>query len=180
VTKVQATALRKVSIANLRTGETLDAQYNPTDFEEKISVNWQRLAVPGMSHKVLQYQGTENHGFSFDFYSRGFTNAEAMALRDWRNFLASLCYPSEGASSIRDGAPPRVLVVWPTLLSMTCVIGSVVFRNQSFGADLRLTRMVASVDFEEIRDVRLTSEEVRLRGSRRASAGGDSGGESST
>lgn len=168
----RTTVLRKVSIANLRTAETFDAQFNPEELEESISVNWTRITIPGMSHQVLQYSNTNNVEFSMDFYSTAFTEPNRIKIVDFRNFLESLCYASDQASSIGGGAPPRLLVVWPNVLSMTAVIDSIDFKYKMFDADLNLKRMVASVKFIEIRDTRITSEEVRLNGSRRATTTG--------
>ncbi len=164
-------ALRKCSIANLRTAEVLEAQFNPTDFERTIAVNWAHITVPGLSHEVLQYTNTKNTGFSFEFFCLANTTDSRARTVDFMNFIESLCYASAGANSIRNGAPPRVLVVWPSLLSMTCVVGKVGFGYKAFTSNgLEVTRAMVSIDFEEIRDARLTSEDVRARGGLRGSA----------
>lgn len=170
--KTQLIALRKMSLVNLATAEPFEVMFNPTDFEEKVSVKWKRVAIPGMSHELLQYENTSNVTFGFEFFCRA-TNRETKQLTmDFRNFILALCYPSEGATSVPTGAPPRVLVVWPRLLSMTCVVQNVAFKNEAFDpTDLSLLRLKANVDFEEIRDVRLTSESVRTHGHRRADPG---------
>ena len=50
----------RMSIANVATGESVDAQFNPADFEEALEVNWARQTVPGLSHQPLQFVNTGN------------------------------------------------------------------------------------------------------------------------
>ena len=90
---------------------------------------------------------------------------------DWRRFLLSLCYPSGAAGSIVDGGPPRVLFVWPELFSMTVVVSGLKIRHTRFARTGGTTRYFATLTVEEIRDVRITSEDVRRQGTRRSTSG---------
>ena len=49
-----------MSIANVSSGASIDAQFNPTEFEEALEVNWARQTVPGLSHQPLQFLGAES------------------------------------------------------------------------------------------------------------------------
>jgi len=170
-------ALASMSLANVATGEVLEAQFNPTTLEDTLSVDYTRLTVPGLSHKVLQYVGTGNVGVPVELYCNANTEDTARAILSFRNFIDSLCYASASAQDIRGGAPPRVLFVWPNLASLTCVILKRQFTYENFAPDGSLLRYKAQVELEEIRDFRLTSEEVRERGLLRASMGvGHQGG----
>lgn len=165
---------------NIRTGEGITAQFNPTTFDELLEVNYNRQQVLGLSHQLLQFLNTGNHQFSFDlFWDRGVTPemreenltlagvSELAELDEAKKFFESLCYPSKGATTVSSGAPPRVLVVWPGVLSMTCVVTSVATRNEGFNYLGERVRAFMSIEFEEIRDVRITSQEVRQYGTQR-------------
>lgn len=176
---------RRVSLTNLSTGEGWIAMFNPTGFEEQVQVNWNRRQVLGLSHEPLQYGNTGNWTFSLDLYMRGtksvtanpFTEStikdkapkgldDIMAIR---KFLMSLAYPVSG-TTIGEGGPPRVLVVWPHIMSITCVVTSVKFANQRFNVEGYPVEYVASVGFEEIRDTRISSSDIRQLGTERSDA----------
>jgi len=170
VTIARSTATpARLHLVDLRTGEDLEVQFNPEQLELVVGPVWKRLEVPGLPHQPQQYVGTTNAAFTLDLYCMGHTTQFRQSIEDFERFLLSLCYPSEGADSVANGAPPRVLVVWPRFLSMTCIVGGPVnFRHQRWALDGGVTRYMASVPLEEIRDVRLTSEDVRRVGLRRS------------
>jgi hypothetical protein len=68
---------------------------------------------------------------------------------------------------VASGGPPRALLVWPGLVSLTCVVTSLEFRYEQFGVRGEVLVYRAQVNFEEIREVRVTSEEMRVQGSLR-------------
>jgi hypothetical protein len=88
-----------------------------------------------------------------------------------RRFLQSLCYPRRGAANVAGGGPPRVLFVWPTFVSLTCVITSLGFKYSRFNLAGTPVHFTAKVALEEIRDVRLLSEEGLAHGTQRSGAG---------
>ena len=170
---------RRVSITNTSTGEGWFAMFNPTRFDEQVEVNWNRSRVLGLSHEPLQYGNTGNWKFDLDLYMRGtqtpiinpFTEVDIKdkapkGLNDImaiRKFLMSLAYPVSG-TTVGDGGPPRVLVVWPNIMSITTVVTSVKISNQRFNLEGYPVEYVASVSFEEIRDTRISSSDIRRLG----------------
>lgn len=158
---VQPISPPKMTITNIATNETYTAQFNPTTFEEEIQANWAKLTVPGLSHQPLQFAHTGNETFTFNLFWRAGTPSELNQMRTDRRFLKSLCYPKGSAETVAGGAPPRVLFVWPRMLSMTGVVNAVRLSHEEFNryAQARVTR--GTVQIQEIRDVRITSEEVR-------------------
>ena len=42
-------------LVNVSTAESIDCLFNPTQLVEKLQVNWNRLAVPGLSHEPMQF-----------------------------------------------------------------------------------------------------------------------------
>ena len=167
-----------------RDAVVLSAQYNPEAIEEDLAVAYSEAKVMGLSHKVLQYENTDNYQCSFDLafdafgtgssYGTGNGNFNgvkgiplATQITGARNYLMSLCYPSEQASSIKSGAPTRVMFCWPGLISLTAVVKKLKFKHKRFawyGLDLASTWFICSVTIEEIRDTTLTSEQVAAHG----------------
>lgn len=166
----------KLHFVNLVTQESVAVQYNPQQFEETVEVLYARIGILGMPHQALQYLGTGNHQLRMDIFHDSTTLAVHQAGKAVRNFLLSLCYPKHleagDEAGILTGAPPRVLVAWPRVLSMTCRLSGLRFVNQRFNRHGDLVQFTASVSFEEVRDVRLTGVEVRRRGTLRASSQG--------
>lgn len=164
----------RMSLANLKTGDTIEAFYNPTELTEKISVNYARLQVMGLSHQPMQYQNTGNHGFDFELAFRVFdeNNKNRIADMDFvRRFLISLCYPIANAVDVVGGAPPHVLFVWPQLAALQAKITELEFKHTMFDLSGRPTHSAAKLKIEEIRDFRLTSEDAFAHGTRRGGTG---------
>lgn len=168
----------RMTIMNIVTGAALDfdalhgAQFNPTELDEDLTVNWNKLAVLGLSHMPLQYQQTDNHALSVDLAFRAFDDTGKNRLADVqraRRFLLSLCYSSQGSpATVIGGAPPRVLFVWPTLIELVCVVKKLHFHHTLFNTQGAPVHFSCKVDLEEIRDVRLYSEQVRDMGTQRS------------
>ena len=152
----------RMSLTNLLTSETLTAQFNPQKLDESLDINYARQTIPGMSHQVIQYVNTNNvkwEGVELFFIADdplGFNT-----LHRARTFIHSLLLPPGGAESVVGGAPPRVLFVWPHVLAVSAVITSAKFSHEMFKSDGRTRIMRVFLTLEEIRDVRITSEDMR-------------------
>lgn len=158
----------RCTLVNESSGESMECLFNPEQLSEKVGVNWNRLAVPGLSHQVLQYQSTGNRVLSgVEFYlDRLFAAAQPNApdVMEFRNFLLALTVPPEGARHVANNAPPRVLIIWPSFLTVEAVLTDVEFRFIRFAVDGSPLVYTAACSFEEILDVRVTSEELRVGG----------------
>jgi hypothetical protein len=162
----------RMSIANVSTGDSVEAQFNPNELEEALEVNWTRQTVPGLSHQPLQFVNTGNVKFTMELnfeVQDPSTDLETIHLA--RRFLLSLCYPRRGAEDVVGGGPPRALFVWPGVISLTCVVTSLSFKYDRFNLEGTPVQFTAKVTLEEIRDVRLLSEEVLADGSQRSGTG---------
>jgi hypothetical protein len=84
-------------LINVTTGESIQCLFNPTQITERIQVNWNRIAVPGLSHQVLQSQSTGNRQLAgIEFYVDRFFarhENENADILDFRGFLRSLTVP---------------------------------------------------------------------------------------
>jgi hypothetical protein len=157
-------------LVNVTTAASFDCLFNPTQLSEKVQVNWNRIQVPGLSHQVLQYQGTGNRQLSsVEFYlDKLFADKQSSDtdIMEFRRFLRALTVPPENTEGVPATAPPRVLFVWPGVLSLETVLTEVEFQYRQFGvgdSDLsaRVLVYTATCSFEEILDVRVTSEHLR-------------------
>jgi hypothetical protein len=156
-------------LVNVSTAEAMECLFNPTQLTEKLQVNWNHLVVPGLSHQVLQFQSTSNTQLSgIEFYLDRFfatTLGSDAVLGEFRSFLRALTVPVGGTETVAATAPPRVLVIWPEVLTVECVVNSVEFQYRQFGVDGQVLVYTATVGFEAILDVRVTSEELRAHDS---------------
>lgn len=155
----------RCSLVNVVTAEAVECLFNPTQLVEKVQVNWNRLAVPGLSHQVLQYQSTGNRELSgVEFYLDRVFAAEQpgdVDIMEFRAFLRALTVPPEATEGVAATAPPRTLFIWPGVLTVEAVLTGVEFQYRQFGVDGRALVYAANVSFEEILDVRVTSEALR-------------------
>lgn len=159
----------RMSLANLTTAQAIDLQYNPTELAMDLEVDWASGTILGLSHELLQYSHTKNLQPSFELAFDEVANRQYDAQKAMR-FLMSLCYAPKGASDIRAGAPPRVLFVWPNLCTLTTVIAKESFKFTRFAQNGRPTGWIVQMTIKEIRDVRLTMEDVLLNGIQRPAA----------
>jgi hypothetical protein len=161
----------RMSIASLATGVAIEAQFNPTELEEVLEVNWARLTVPGLSHQPLQFVHTGNVRFNLDLnFEVQDPTVDLAQIHHARRFLQSLCYPARGAATVATGGPSRVLFIWPGMVSLTSVITTLTFKYTRFNVEGTPVQFTAKLGLEEIRDVRLTADEVLADGSRRSGA----------
>jgi len=155
----------RCSLVNVVTGEPIECLFNPTQLVEKVKVNWNRLTVPGLSHRVLQYQSTGNRELSsVEFYlDRAFAAEQPgdLDIMEFRAFLRALTVPPAAPEGMAGTAPPRTLFIWPGVLTVEAVLTAVHFQYRQFGVDGRALVYAANVTFEEILDVRVTSESLR-------------------
>lgn len=154
----------RMTLANIRTGATVEAQFNPAAFTEALQVSYARQSVVGLSHQVLQYSNTGNVGIPltlfFDALQEDYTPG---FIESAKSFLQHLCYPRRGG-----GGPPRVLLVWPNVLSLVTVITGLALNHTRFNINGAVTTLEARVTLEEIRDVKLFSEDALVVGSFRS------------
>lgn len=161
--------LPKMSLTNLVNGETLPAQYNPEQLEEEIGANYAKLAVLGLSHQVKQFAHTDDLTFAFTLHWRATRGPAGMQeLLRARRFMHAACAPVGVAGSIRKAGPPRILFVWPGLISLTSVVTKARVVLDSFNKTLLPGHLSMAVTLEEVRDVNITSEEVFAVGTERS------------
>lgn len=160
----------KMFIQDLKTLEILEAQYNPTSLERIITVDYARITVPGLSHRVMHYNYTDNSKVQIELvYDAMTAGCTVPGLLHAAKFVESICYTKKGAQSVAGGQPSRVLFKWPGVLSLTCVIGgSLKIKFERFNKLSQPTYLRLTIPLEEIRDARLFSEDVLESGGERS------------
>ena len=155
-----------VTLVNVRTNEVLEMQFNPTGLEEKIGAAYARQTVPGLSHQVLQFVNTNNTTYRTELFFESANSGPGGQARilDARLFLHSVVHPRRAGGAIRTAGAPRLMLVWPGFFSVTCVLMDATFQYNRLNRNNVPCTFVAQVSLEEIRDVMITSEEIRLRG----------------
>ena len=135
----------------------LEAQFNPSEVQEKVQPNYSKLAVLGLSHKPLQYQNTDNHTWDLELAFRVYDNDgnKLVGNARARRFLLAHCYPQKGNGTVIGGAPSRLLFVWPQFVWMTCALMSVSITHTMFGIDGTPYHFAAKLNLEEARDSRI-------------------------
>jgi hypothetical protein len=87
----------RMSIANVSTGDSVEAQFNPNELEEALEVNWTRQTVPGLSHQPLQFVNTGNVKFTMELnFEVQDPSTDLDTIHQGRRFLQSLCHPPPG------------------------------------------------------------------------------------
>jgi len=167
-------------LKNLHSGESFVFPMNPTTLRERIQVRYQEQNIIGMSHPNMQYLGTgatKLPGVQFYYDARRVaqelgrdTISPRERLNFWR-FVQALTVPGFGADDINSGQTPRVLFVWPQVMSLTCVVQDAGCEYREFDMGGAVLVYVVSVSFAEIRDLRMYSEELRIFGSDRGEEG---------
>ena len=160
----------RMTIANLVNNESIRPQYNPETFSEEVGANWSKLTINGLSHQHKQFTHTEDLklNITLPFDATSFGEEGMVELLRIRRFLMSCCYPRAGAGAVRTAGAPRLLFVWPNLVSLTSVMVKCKFDYQRFNILGYPIGFVASCEIEEIRDVIVTMEEVYEYGSQRS------------
>ncbi len=157
-----------MTLVNMVTGVARTVQFNPAELEETIGVNYARLVVPGLSHTRKHFVNTDDVKFSFELFSHcldsGDTKlANMLAIREDRRFLYALTHPWR-ADGIKRGGAPRVLFIWPHLISLTCVVTSLTFKYTLFNKTGAPAAWNARVQLEQIRDEFVGMEDILNEG----------------
>lgn len=157
----------RMTVTDLQSDETVEVQFNPTELERAIAVNYARKEVLGNSHQEHEFLNVGNQTLRIELFYLAESPAQLDRLKDAERFLESLCYPPEEADAIATFAPPRVLMVWPRTLSITARLTSLRIRYQRWNRFGDPVQFTATCTFEESRIRRLTKQDVRLLGALR-------------
>jgi hypothetical protein len=167
------------ALVNEHTGEALGFMFNPQQLTRNLTVNWGKSAALSATFERLHYQNTANEAFDLTLTHNlpawvnrtraGATINEAQrnVLRQefeyhWR-FLRAFCYPRGRPADVLKRSPPTGLLVWPNYLTVRLVVNTLQRTDNTFDDELRPIAFDATLNLQEARTYRLTSDDV-LRG----------------
>jgi hypothetical protein len=156
-----------MSVTNLDTGETLEAQYNPTGIEVRLEAAYNRVGGPGASYQELQYANTGNTQIPFEINFDG-RAPNAPDLNNVQGFFLSLLHPPQDVLGVENGSPPLVLFRWPGWISLVMRHPKLTIAAKRFEPDGPPNYITVKVEQEEARITRLGTENVRRNVLRRA------------
>jgi hypothetical protein len=149
----------RCTLVNVATQERFECLLNPEGFSERVSVQYRRHVIPGLGHQPMQYESTTNRqvpSLEFVLDQRlSPSDGGADRLLSFRSFLLALTRP-EAAQT--PSAPPRVLVIWPQVLTLEGVLADVEFRYHALSEDGSVLAYVATCTFEEVLELRRPGE----------------------
>lgn len=154
----------RMTITDMRTGETMEFQYNPAEIEETLNAKYAKQEVVGGSYQPMQYVGTENLGISFELAFDPLSRKDAPDLMDQRAFLQSQMYSSSSKTTVANGDPPDSILVWPELYSLRTKILTYKGKGTRFNRKLKMNLYTVQLGLAEAPLSRITSEDVRLYG----------------
>lgn len=155
-------APQRFSVINLSTNEELIAQFNPTEFDDDVAAEFERINPVGASHQRLQFRNTSNYSVPLELFFSAQTEEQYEEITRARHLIQSWCYPMAATQASPSKGPPRLLATWPLVFSIECYLLRCKCKYVRFAPDGRCTQFTASVTFEECRDTRITSEQVAL------------------
>lgn len=163
-----------MTLVNMVTGDARTAQFNPTELEEALGATYAKHQVPGLSHQRKHFINTDDVTFNFELFYHAMSGkaSDLQAILDDRKFLYALAHPRR-AGGISKGGAPRALFIWPTFISLTCVITKLTFKYTHFNSAGSPTRWSARVTLEEIRDEFVGMDDILAQGTQRAPGADD-------
>jgi hypothetical protein len=163
-------AAPKGTLSNLETGETIPFQFNPTEIQIALGVDWKASASPGASFERLQFSNRKNDVYTFKLQLDGKSRG-APSVSDWLAFIASLMAPDDADLDIKTAAPPRVLFRFPSFISVETVLPKCTLRAKRFDFTTGAPDYVElDVELLEHRTKRLGSQTIRRLGFIRVAA----------
>jgi hypothetical protein len=152
--------ISKCVCVNIDTGEEQSPFFNPTEFETQISATYERKRPLGHAHSNLQYSGTDNPVINLEFFLLTQTAENHTLNAEFLNFMHGFLYPMRAANSVRTGSPPRLLFIWPKVLSLSTRVTAINTRYVRFrSSDLAAVQQIMTCTLEENRDFRWTYED---------------------
>lgn len=150
----------KLVFVNILSGDEVAVQFNPTDFTEAIAAKYDDQSVSGQSHEPSQFVNTQNFTIELKCTWRAYSPEQLVQLNRARRHMLSWCYPRNISPQVVGGGAPRILVAWPGMLSLECSIRNVRIQHKRFNRKAQSVEMDAFISIREIRDFRITFDEV--------------------
>lgn len=172
MTAALAIAPPRAVLINLATGEERAVPRNPNEPSWEVEAEFDRSKIPGLSHQPQQFIATSNFELEYEIETMVVTPLELQELEAFRKFCLSLTVPRRNGLDEGSGGLPRVLFVWPNYCTITCFVTSLGEKTKRQNRNGSVVESTIKMKLEEVRDVRLTSEDARRVGLVRATLPG--------
>lgn len=163
-----AEAPQRMTLTDVETGETVPVQFNPLNPTVELEAFYNRLKVPGAAGERMQFSNSSNMRVAFELLYDGLSKG-APDLDKVQGILLSFALPPDAVQNVDTGAPPRLLMVWPSWISIVSRMPKIKLMPKRFAADGRPTYMHIGVELESNRSARLGAQSMRRGGMRRTS-----------
>ncbi|MBZ4649176.1 hypothetical protein [Thermosipho sp. (in: thermotogales)] len=139
------TKIIKAYLVDWNTSEKIIFQYNPPEWEDRRSVNYTEIVIPGISHPVYQYVASGERSVNFTIQLNAMYNKNAMYIAHW---IRARTYPVRSNISIQN-APHKVVFIWPNAISLLGVITDANRKIEDHFPDGRIKLMSLEVTIKE-------------------------------
>ena len=142
------------------TGESQEAQINPTSISEQIAASYEEAHPLNSAPGILVYGHTSNAEIPLHLVldQELFPKSDIL---DFYRFIKSLLYPIRLGEML--GAPPDVLLVWPNLFSVQVKVTQLRTTWDSFKHTLKPLSYAMDIAVKETGQRLITSGDVRER-----------------
>lgn len=131
-------------------GTYVGVQYNPTEIESGVDVDWNRLKSPGGHYAHMHFAATNNFVMEFELYFSAFNREDLARITEARNNLHAWCQPEyDDGWSI---GPPRLWCEWAGSFRFQCYLVECKFKHLKFALNGDTTRYSAKIKLEEAAD----------------------------
>jgi hypothetical protein len=177
---------QRLYLTHLRTGDTISAQFNPTEMNESLGSDWKGMDIQGATDEPLQWRKTGNHKVTLEL---GFHARSLRGIRlggtlpgDWRggedmvklarHFLLAIHYPTrfDAETDITLAAPSPCLIVWPGWLALKVKVRQTDITHREWDETGPPIVLTARLTMEADNDKKLFYEDVLRHGTNRGAA----------
>lgn len=155
--------------------DSLEVQFNPTDFTRSIAANYKEHEILGQSFKPQEWTFTNNQEINMSIYLEANDQETQAGLELAQNFIESFLYPPKTDNFVVN-SPSRMLIIWPNTMTLRCRLHKAIFNHLRFNRELQTISQRIDLQLREAAVRRITKRQVQLYGPRRGQKGADQSG----
>jgi len=138
--------IQKAYLIDFETGEKLEFQYNPAEWDDNREVVYESITIPGISHPVYQFTAGGERAVNFTLSLNSMYQRNApFEISHW---IRARTYPEYSLNMISN-APHKVIFVWPQSISMLAIITKADRHILDHYPDGRIKLMTLDVELKE-------------------------------
>lgn len=134
--------IKKAYIRNNATKQSMQFQFNPEMFNDKLGVEYASLDSPGMSYPMFQYLGGKAREVSFELFLDAYEDKTRMKVRKPIAFLHSFL-PANNSGK-KFSPPPTLTFAWGWFVKK-CILTDLDINYTMFDAQLNPIRATVQI-----------------------------------